>query len=491
MSDHSFDHILEENKGGGEEGAACEVDEIWSPRTGQQRTVKDLNLALWPKQYEVWTSLANIICFGGGIGSGKSYLMRVLLISYCYLISHVQAFLFRREYLQIRDTHFRGPTSFQVLCQPLMEAGLCKVNPGLMTVAFANGSFITGAHSQYEEDADKFYGSEMHILAIDELNSFTEYIWRTLSQRCRLGSFKVPDQFKHKFPLTLCSASPQGCGVDLCRRQFVDVCDPPGKVIELPGGDRKQYIHATVDDNPSMESGYKDRVMREYDPVQAKALLLGDWSHIVGSYFGDVWDKSRHVIGDFVVPGHWRLWMGMDDASKSPAAVLWLARDPANDRFFVLDELWVQDPADPILLAKKILARSYEVCSRSNHSGWPIRGWLDSSAFASVGNLAPARGDIFNRYGCSFAPVPKGPLSRVHGWQYIHSLLETASDGKPALLICARCTMLIRALPGVPRDLKDVEDIDTNYRLDHVLDALNYALSHRRDSAGRVRLTNI
>ena len=65
-------------------------------------------------------------------------------------------------------------------------------------------------------DVGKYLGVEFHLLLIDELTSFTRYIYETLRTRVRLGELKVPSQFAHKFPLIICSGCLVGSGTSGC-----------------------------------------------------------------------------------------------------------------------------------------------------------------------------------------------------------------------------------------------------------------------------------
>ena len=66
-------------------------------------------------------------------------------------------------------------------------------------------------------------------------------------------------------------------------------------------------------------------------------------------------------------------------------------------------------------------------------------------------------------------------------------MLALQEDGLPKLQIFNNCITLIKALPSAPRSATEPEDIDGSFELDHILDALRYALPGDRAGFKRVR----
>jgi hypothetical protein len=91
------------------------------------------------------------------------------------------------------------------------------------------------------------------------------------------------------------------------------------------------------------------------------------------------------------------------------------------------------------------------------------------------------------RLNCQWDPADKGAHSRVQGVQNIHRMLALQEDGLPKLQIFNNCITLIKALPSAPRSATEPEDIDGSFELDHILDALRYALPGDRAGFKRVR----
>lgn len=116
----------------------------------------------------------------------------------------------------------------------------------------------------------KYLGVEFHLLLIDELTSFSRYIYETLRTRVRLGGLKVPSQFAHKFPLIICSGCPGGIGHQWVREEFVD--GGQGMRVRRMSKDRggmlRQFVDALPEDNPTLllnDPTYLDRVRGQAD----------------------------------------------------------------------------------------------------------------------------------------------------------------------------------------------------------------------------------
>jgi hypothetical protein len=452
-----------------------------------------LRLDLHPKQRLIFASDANEICYGGALGSGKSFATRAAAIVYAVAIPKLQIYFFRRTYPELVQTHMRGAKSFPDLLNPLVIAGMCRISEREIT--FWNKSRISLHHCERESDVEIYKGVEFHMLVIDELTSFTEYMFRVLRSRCGLGSLVLPIQFVNRFPLIVSTCTPGQVGHQWVRETFVDGGDMV--IRQRPdhdGGGRRLFIAAYLCDNPSMESGYEAKVRGLGDPALISAGLRGDWDVVSGGMFAASWDKSRHVCRSFPLLWSWDLWRSGDDGFVDPMCVLWLTRDPVFDRFFVVSELF-----QPGLLAdqaaKLILERDKSLlrCDAYDHvypNSDRLKGILDASAFSNSGQGVPSRGETMNRTGLRWTPAQKEAGSRKLGIMRIHELLADGKDGKPRLQIFESCRNLVKALPQAQRRPSDPEDI-MDFGLDHCIDSLRYGLSWRPSSFGRARLTNI
>src|SRR5260370_36152431 len=97
-----------------------------------------LEIQLHEKQLAVLECPGNEVLWGGGAGSGKSFLVRALSILACVEVPRLSAFLFRRTFREILDVHMAGPASFPAMLAGMASEGLVKV--ARTEIKFANGS---------------------------------------------------------------------------------------------------------------------------------------------------------------------------------------------------------------------------------------------------------------------------------------------------------------------------------------------------------------
>jgi hypothetical protein len=121
-----------------------------------------VHIRLHPKQALVLKSLANEILFGGAAG----VLVRAAAIGYCTAIPGLHAYLFRRTYPELWQTHMEGSGNFRVLLAKAVAAGAAAIVKN--ETRFFNGSCIWLNHCQYEANKYNFEGAEIHMLAQDE-----------------------------------------------------------------------------------------------------------------------------------------------------------------------------------------------------------------------------------------------------------------------------------------------------------------------------------
>jgi len=287
-----------------------------------------MEFSLHPRQTQCFLSEATEILYGGAAGGGKSHTMRVIAIFYAMSISNIQIYLFRRLSEDLKKNHLDGASGFNVLLAEYVAAGLVKINYSTSQIVFSNGSKINLCHCQYDKDALKYQGVEINLLLIDELTHFSEYIYKFLRSRVRLGSLQVGKEFAGKLPKIIASSNPGGVGHQFVKEYFIDNKEP-FKVYQLEakdGGMKRQFIPAKLADNPTMlenDPMYADK-LSGLGGALAKAMLEGDWDAIDGAYF-DKFDKTRHVIEPFEIPAQWYRFRAFDYGYSAPFSVGWYA----------------------------------------------------------------------------------------------------------------------------------------------------------------------
>lgn len=102
----------------------------------------------------------------GFIVTHNSHLMRVDAIYWCQRVPGLQAYIFRRNYGDLRLNHMEGPTSFRELLAPLVNAGKCTIVEE--EIRFDNGAKIHLCHLQYTKSLQKYQGAEIHLLCCEK-----------------------------------------------------------------------------------------------------------------------------------------------------------------------------------------------------------------------------------------------------------------------------------------------------------------------------------
>ena len=107
-------------------------------------------------------------------------------------------------------------------------------------------------------------------------------------------------------------------------------------------------------------------------------------------------------------------------------------------------------------------------------------GVADGSIFDDYEPGSSVAGDM-EPMGIRWYKADKGPGSRVQGWQQLRKALLNSKEPyreAPGLFIMERCEQFCRTVPVLPRDERNLDDVDTDAE-DHIGDEVRYRLRHR------------
>lgn len=442
-----------------------------------------MQLALHPKQSQVFQSPARQILFGGAAGPGKSHLLRVAGIAWATGIPGLQVYLFRRTFPDLYKNHMEGPTSFPLLLAPWIAEGYVKIHYDKNHIAFVNGSRIHLTHMQYEQDVQKIHGAEIHAALIDELTHFSKPQYAFIRSRVRMAGIDIPPIFRGRFPRILAASNPGSIGHNWVRALFIDPAQPGDIWLAPPeeGGLTTQFIPAYLHDNPSLMEGdpdYANRLRGLGSAELVKAMLEGDWNVLAGGYFDDLWDPTTHVVEPFDVPHSWRIRRAFDWGSSKPFSVGWWAQSdgetpvtaqrriyPKGTRFRVMELYgWNGKPNEGLRLTNTDIAKRIKaVEDESPYKGRIHPGPADSQVFDVVNGRSIA-GEM-ETIGIRWQVAQKGPGSRRQGWQLMRQFLKAGRQWpmeEPGLFVFSTCRQFIRTVPVLPRDKMDADDVDSD-----------------------------
>jgi hypothetical protein len=76
--------------------------------------------------------------------------------------------------------------------------------------------------------------------------------------------------------------------------------------------------------------------------------------------------------------------------------------------------------------------------------------------------------------GIRWRKANKSSGSRQNGWGLMRTRLKQAVTGEgPGLYVCSTCRRFIRTVPSLPRDSRDMDDVDSEAE-DHIGDESRY-----------------
>lgn len=208
--------------------------------------------------------------------------------------------------------------------------------------------------------------------------------------------------------------------------------------------------------------------MRKNDLARYRVAGLGEWGIDGGIYFPE-FNERIHVCEPFVIPEHWMHYR-VFDYGLDMLACYWVAVDEQG-RAFVYDELYKSN----LIIsdaAAAILAHNHDEVYQTKA---PPDMWNRSQ------ETGKSKAEIFSENGIMLS---KAINDRVTGWLNVKEWLKPTVDefGQKSsnLKIFSRCRNLIRCLPSVQPDEKNINDVAREpHELTHSVDALRYFCAGR------------
>lgn len=456
-----------------------------------------MEINLHPKQTFLLESEADEILFGGAAGGGKSFLLRIVAIILCMYIPNLQVYLFRRLRPDLLANHMDGVNGFRALLVNVPGAKIVDDE-----IRWNNGAKIHLCHCQYEKDVYKYQGAEIHVLLIDELTHFTDFIYRFLRNRVRMAP-KVPqivkDIFSDNFslPRVISGSNPGNVGHQFVKSTFVDMLKP-FEVRRMPpeeGGMLRQYIPAMLEDNPTLmenDPGYELRLQGLGSPDLVKAMRYGLWDITAGAALEKL-RRDVHMIRHFNVPQSWTKFTVIDWGSAKPFAVGW---------FCVAD-------SDTILKAKnewpeRLIPKGALILYRELY-GW--NGKANEGCRWESAKVAQEVLDIEEDYGEEMDyRVGDDAMWAQHDGKSIQERMADATDGRyimekskkdrinnyeefrariagdedgPMFYVTEHCQHFWRTVPSLQLDERNPEKGPDTEQEDHMYDCCVYACASR------------
>lgn len=430
---------------------------------------EDVNVVFRPNpgpQTDFLAATEKEVLYGGARGGGKSYSLIVDPLRYCHKENH-RALIIRRTMPELRDMIAHAHNLYRKAFPDVKWREQEKV------FTFPSGARIEFGYAENEQDAQRYQGNAYTWIGIDEIGLYPNDRILTLLK----GSLRSVDPEIPTFIRMTCN--PGGAGMLWLKEQFVDAAPwgtPFNLPIEQPNGTvdyiSRKFISAKLSDNPYLNQTADYRNMLLSLPTKLRRMWLeGDWNVIEGAAFEE-FDPAIHVVEPFTIPSNYPRFRSCDWGFSTPFCVLWYFVDYENT-IYVYREMYGKGLTADIFAQR---VRAMEVDEYIQY------GVMDSSVWARRGDIGPPIPEIMRQNGCLWRPSDRGAGSRKNGKMEIHRRLRITEDmnGQPTakLKIFNTCRNLIRTLPMLPLDDKDMEDIDTRSE-DHAYDSLRYGLMSR------------
>lgn len=462
-----------------------------------------------PKQAALHSCPARQILYGGAAGGGKSHAIRWDGILACIENPGIEAFLFRKTYVELRDNHIRK-------IERELPEHIAKLKEN--DVVFSNGSILRMCHCENSRSHLIYMGAEMHWLGIDEAALMEPNQVIELRGRVRLGGFKP--KVDGYYPRMVLGSNPGGPSHSFIKQTFIDPA-PPMTVFK----DRMManelglepwstcYIPARMGDNRYLDPSYGVQ-FAGMAPERAKALRDGDWDAVEGAVLFNL-NRTRHAIKHFIPPEHWVRFMSLDWGTAKPFSVGWyavagedtvvknnphLTPSEANpdravfvpkDAVIRYDEWYGCAEAQPDTgiyldsteVGRGIVKREDERKKRGDRA--PDYRVCDTAIFARVdGPSVAERMEEATRGKIVYSRIVKDNEVKYHEWisrlagnPYL--MKNGRMEKHPMLFLATNCVHAWRTLPTLVCDPLKPDEGPADRQEDHIYDECGYGLMSR------------
>ena len=361
------------------------------------------------------------------------------------------------------------------------KGSIAKYNDSKKEITFKNGSTILFGYCDTDKDIDRYQGTEVDVLFIDEATHHSEEIIKKF-----MACVRGVNNFPKRIYLT-CNPGHKGHGY--IKRIAIDKIYESG---ENP--DDYSFIQSLVTDNHALMREQPDYIKQlEALPTKLRqAWLEGRWDVFQGAFFEEFrttpepqkcheagiteemaleQHKWTHVIKPFDIPKHWKIYRSYDFGYGKPFSVGWFALDEDGCAYHIL-ELYgcTQTPNEGVRWSAS--QQFDKVVEIENEHPWlkgkRIQGVADPSIWDGSKGISVA--EEADKHQLWF---DKGINDRVAGWMQIHERMKFDENGKAMLYIFENCKHAIRTIPLMMYDEHKPEDLDTDLE-DHISDMIRY-----------------
>lgn len=411
----------------------------------------------------------------------------------------------RRESTMLDQTITRAKRLF-----PVIDPGFKWYESDKRGV-FASGYKYDFRHCKDPDDWLSFQSNEYCHIGYDELVQFTQEQYEQINTRLRSSDPVLRLMLKIRAMSNPEMRRPSTSTWNVenpnwVRDYFVQPA-PKGRItlsreLTMESGEKVErtriYLPATLWDNPDKEFVRRyEQELQAQKPHVRQALLYGNWYVTAGSFYGDEWRESLHVVKPYKVPPYWRTFRSMDWGYKKPGCVGWFALNDDDD-MVMFRELTFQGKTDEQVcdLVKRI---ETTLGLWNNTRGSLITGPADTQLWEKRGESVMSKAEVFLANGIPWVPAEKaarGAGAKMGGRQRNAELLSqrlkdhAKGTAHPGIVFFNTCVKTIETLPAIQTDPGNSE-LPLDGGEDHWHDVVLYACAYasrpdmvRRPDAG-------
>lgn len=416
--------------------------------------------------------------FGGSRGGGKSFAVREKSILACLKYPGLKCMIVRKTYPELTANHIEPMSSMLKVGTP---GSIATYNKSEKEMRFINGSKILFRYCDKEADADRYQGTEVDLLFLDEATQLSESQIKKLTA-CVRGTNGYPKRIYY-------TCNPGGISHGYIKRIFID-----GKYEEGEDASEYSFIQSSLFDNKVLMATQPDylKQLEALPPKLRDAWLYGRWDVFQGAYFEEFRDspdvdlchtagietdqalierRYTHVIEPFDIPKDWKVYRSYDWGYGRPFACTYYAVDYEGCAYMFLEVYGcTKTPNEGVKWSNK---QQFEYLAKleAEHpqlKGRTVYGVADPSIWDGSHGISAA--EEADKNGVFFEP---GDNARVPGWMQVRERLKFDKNGYPMLYIFKTCVQTIRVIPLMMFDDTKVEDLNTDLE-DHIPDTIRY-----------------
>lgn len=340
------------------------------------------------------------------------------------------------------------------------------------------------------------------------------------------GDYETPDgRPLPDIPLEVfATCNPYGPGHSWVKRKFIEPA-PDCRIVrtttqvynprtkkEEPVTKTQVAIHGSYKENPYLSPEYVAELHNLTDETEREAWLNGNWDINAGGALSDLWRKEKILLPRFRIPANWHIDRSFDWGSTHPFSVGWWA-EANGEEVELPDGRIICPPKGTIIrihewygtktigtnIGLKLSAKSIAEGIRDREIMLLADGWIASQpmpgpADNQISNVTEAETETIEKkmadVGIRWTRSDKARGSRKNGLQLIRDRLEATIAGEGAgLMFMEHCRAALAILPDLPRDEKDMDDVDTDAE-DHLYDELRYRVLAGNDRTAKIIQVN-